>query len=398
VTPTPRSTPLENLDVRGKRVFLRVDFNVPLEGGQVADDVRIREALPTIRLLLGKGARLIVASHLGRPKGKPAPEFSMKPVAGHLSKLLGKSVPLAPDCVGPGVERMVGALEPGRLLLLENLRFHAGEEKNDPGFVDELRKLVDVYVNDAFGASHRAHASVAGLPIALGGGSAGLLVQKEIDSFRQVLESPKRPFVAVLGGAKVKDKIPVLLNLVPKVNALVIGGGMAYTFLKAKGIAIGASKVEEDLLGTAQEILARARQQGVEVMLPSDHVAAREFKEDAEPYAVTTPEIGEGLIGLDIGGETRTRYAARVETAGTVVWNGPMGVFEWPAFAEGTREVALAMTRCKGTTVVGGGDSAAAIAKFGLADKVTHVSTGGGASLELLEGKVLPGLRALEGR
>lgn len=388
---------LKDLDARGKRVFLRVDFNVPLEGGRVADDVRIREALPTIKLLREKGARLVVASHLGRPKGK-TPEFSMKPVAEHLGKLLGSPVRLAPDCVGPEVEKLVEALKPGEILLLENLRYHAGEEKNDPAFVAQLRRLCDAFVNDAFGASHRAHASVAGLPVALGGGAAGLLVQKEIDAFRQVLHSPKRPFVAVLGGAKVADKIPVVRNLVPKVNALVIGGGMAYTFLKAKGIEVGASRVEEALLGTAKEIMAAARQEGVEVMLPSDHVATREFKEDAEPYAVTTPEIGEGLMGLDIGAETRRRYAARVETAGTVIWNGPMGVFEWPTFAEGTREVAQAMTRCKGTTVVGGGDSAAAIARFGLASKVTHVSTGGGASLELLEGKVLPGLAALEGR
>ncbi len=388
---------LKELDVRGKRVFLRVDFNVPLDGGRVADDVRIREALPTIRLLREKGARLVVASHLGRPKGR-SPEFSMKPVAEHLGKLLGAPVPLAPDCVGPEVEKLVEALKPGDVLLLENLRYHAGEEKNDPAFIVQLKKLCTVFVNDAFGASHRAHASVAGLPLALGGGAAGLLVQKEIDAFREVLEAPKRPFVAVLGGAKVADKIPVVRNLVSKVNALVIGGGMAYTFLKAKGIDVGASRVEDPLLGTAKEILLAARKQGVEVMLPNDHVAAREFKEDAEPYAVTTPEIGEGLMGLDIGAETRRRYAARVETAGTVIWNGPMGVFEWTAFSEGTREVALAMTRCKGTTVVGGGDSAAAIAKFGLASKVTHVSTGGGASLELLEGKVLPGLKALEGR
>jgi len=388
-------TALRDLDVRGKRVFVRVDFNVPLDHGRVADDVRIREALPTIRLLRDKGARIILASHLGRPKGKPVPEFSMAPVAAHLSQILGFKVKTAGDCVGPEVEKAAGALQPGEILLLENLRFHAGEEKNDPAFVEQLGRLCDVYVNDAFGASHRAHASIAGLPAALGGGAPGLLVQKEIDAFRQVLGSPKRPFVAVLGGAKVKDKIPVVTNLVSKVNALVIGGGMAYTFLEARGIPVGASRVEEELVDTAREILDKAREAGVEVMLPSDHVAAREFKEDAEPYAVTEPAIAEGLMGLDIGTETRRRYAARVETAGTVVWNGPMGVFEWPAFAEGTREVAQAMARCKGVTVVGGGDSAAAVAKFGLAREMTHVSTGGGASLELLEGRTLPGLAAV---
>jgi phosphoglycerate kinase len=302
----------------------------------------------------------------------------------------------ATDCVGSEVEEAAASLEPGQVLLLENLRFHAGETKNDPEFVAQLRKLCDVYVNDAFGTCHRAHASVAGLPQALGGGTAGLLVEKEIEAFGAVLANPARPFVAVLGGAKVADKIPVLENLVFKVSAVLIGGGMAYTFLKARGIDVGLSRVEDDLIDTSRQILERAREAGVEVMLPSDHVAATEFEADAEPYAVTSPAIATGFFGLDIGAETRRRYGARIETAGTVVWNGPMGVFEWPLFAEGTREVAAAMARCPGTTVVGGGDSASAVAQFGLADEMTHVSTGGGAALELLEGRVLPGLAALD--
>jgi phosphoglycerate kinase len=388
---------LQDLDVQGKRVFVRVDFNVPLDGKRITDDKRIRAALPTIELLLEKGARVILASHLGRPKGERVPSFSLAPVAEHLTGLLDAPVTHASDCVGPEVEAAAASLAPGHVLLLENLRYCAGETSNDPEFVAQLQKLCDVYVNDAFGTCHRAHASVAGLPIALGGGTAGFLVEKEIAAFGTVLRDPARPFVAVLGGAKVKDKIPVLENLIFKVSAVLIGGGMAYTFLKARGIEVGLSRVEDDLLDTSRQILERAREAGVEVMLPSDHVAATEFKAGAEPYAVTSPAIEREFFGLDIGAETRRRYAARIETAGTVVWNGPMGVFEWPLFAEGTREVAEAMARCGGTTVVGGGDSASAVAQFGFADQVTHVSTGGGASLELLEGKVLPGLAALEG-
>jgi len=389
---------LGELDAAGKRVFVRVDFNVPLDGDRITDDARIRGAVPTIRTLREKEARVVLASHLGRPKGERKPELSLAPAAKRLGELLGTDVPLAPDCVGAEAEAAVEALGPGEVLLLENLRFHPGEEANDPGFVALLQRLCDLYVNDAFGTCHRAHASTAGLPLALGGGTAGLLVQKEIDAFRRVLEDPARPFVAVLGGAKVKDKIPVLEHLVDKVNAILIGGGMAYTFLAARGIEVGRSRVEPELFDTAGKILDHAREAGVEVMLPSDHVAARELDKKAEPYAVTSPGIEEGLMGLDIGSETRRRYVARLESAGTVVWNGPMGVFEWPAFSEGTRAVAEAMARCEGTTVVGGGDSAAAVAQFGLAEQMTHVSTGGGASLELLEGKTLPGLAALEGK
>ena len=389
---------LQDLDVKEKRVFVRVDFNVPLDDQQITDDNRIRGALPTLKLLLEKGARVVIASHLGRPKGQADPAYSLRPVGKRLGELLGREVPVADDCIGTAARAEVDGLAPGDAVLLENLRFHKGETGNDPAFVAALRELCDVYVNDAFGTCHRAHASTAGLPRALGGGTAGFLVQKEIDAFQTVLHDPARPFVAVLGGAKVADKIPVLTKLVEKVNAIVIGGGMAYTFLAARDIPVGASRVEPDLIDTARGILDAARAAGVEVMLPSDHVAAHEFKPKAEAYAVMCPEIDDGLMGLDIGVETRRRFAARVESAGTVVWNGPMGVFEWPMFAEGTRVVAEAMARCEGMTVVGGGDSAAAVLQFGLKDKMTHVSTGGGASLELLEGKTLPGLAALEGK
>ncbi|MHC4931403.1 MAG: phosphoglycerate kinase [Planctomycetota bacterium] len=387
---------LSDLEVSGRRVFVRVDFNVPLsDSGEVADDARIQAALPTIQLLANRDARVILASHLGRPKGRPDDALRMAPVARRLEELVGSKVRTAPDCIGPPAEQAADAVEPGEILLLENLRFHAGEKKCEPEFVEGLRRLCDLYVNDAFGTCHRAHASVVGLPEALGSGTPGLLVEREIRAFARILQDPQRPFVALLGGAKVADKIPVLRNLVEKVNALVIGGGMAYTFMKVQGVPVGASRVEEDLLDTAGEILEHARTAGVEVMLPSDHVAASEFAAGAEPYAVDGPELEEGLMALDIGAETRRRYAARLQTAGTVVWNGPMGVFEWDSFSGGTLAVAQAMAACEGVTVVGGGDSAAAVKKFGLLERMTHVSTGGGASLELLEGKILPGLAAL---
>ncbi|MHC4955500.1 MAG: phosphoglycerate kinase [Planctomycetota bacterium] len=388
---------LKDLDVAGRRVFVRVDFNVPLDGTRVTDDARIRAALPTINLLRERGARVVLGSHLGRPKGEPKDGLRMRPVAARLSELLGTDVATPPDCVGPEAEGVVEALQPGGVCLLENLRFHEGETKNDPEFVDRLARLCDLFVTDAFGTCHRAHASTVGLPEKLGQGCAGFLVEKEIEAFAQVLHDPARPFVAVLGGAKVADKIPVLTNLVEKVNAVIIGGGMAYTFLRARGIAVGASRVEDEMVDTAKAIIEKAREAGVELMLPSDHVCAASFDENAEPVDVAEADIADGLMGLDIGPETRRRYAARVETAGTVVWNGPMGVFEWPNFAAGTRAVADAMVACTGTTVVGGGDSAAAVAQFGFKNEMTHVSTGGGASLELLEGKTLPGLAALQG-
>ena len=388
---------VSDLDVAGKRVFVRVDFNVPLdEQGAVRDDARIRAALPTIEALVDRQAAVILASHFGRPKGERNAAFSLAPAAARLEQLVEAPVRFAEDCIGPEVEAAANALRPGHILLLENLRFHKGEKSNDPAFVQALKRLCDLYVNDAFGSCHRAHASVVGLPGAMGGGTAGYLVEREIEAFDKLLSDPRRPFVAVLGGAKVADKIPVLTNLLEKVDAIVIGGGMAYTFLAALDIEVGASRVEQELVETARGILDRARGRGVEVLLPTDHVAAADFRADAEPYAVTGPDIGAGLIGLDIGDRTRERFATRVETASTVVWNGPMGVFEWPAFAEGTRAVAEALARCEGTSVVGGGDSAAAIRKFGLLEKMSHVSTGGGASLELLGGKPLPGLAALQ--
>ena len=387
---------LTDLDVAGKRVFVRVDFNVPLDGTRVTDDARIRAALPTINLLRERGARVVLGSHLGRPKGAVKEELRMAPIAKRLSELLGTDVATPPDCIGPEAEQAVEMLQPGGVCLLENLRFHAGETKNDPAFVDALARLCDLYVTDAFGTCHRAHASTVGLPEKLGQGSAGLLVAKEIEAFEAVLKDPARPFVAVLGGAKVADKIPVLVNLVDKVDAVIVGGGMAYTFLRAREIPVGASRVEDAMVETARGILEKARTGGVEFMLPSDHLCADRFDKSAEAVQVDDPAIPDGLMALDIGPETARRYAARVETAGTVVWNGPMGVFEWPAFAKGTRAVAEAMAACPGVTVVGGGDSAAAVAQFGLREKMTHVSTGGGASLELLEGKTLPGLAALK--
>jgi len=386
---------LRDLDVGNKRVFLRTDFNVPLDGTRVTDDARIRAALPTLNFLREGGARVVIGTHLGRPKGEVKEEFRLTPVAKRLSELLGATVATPADCVGPVAEAEAEKLQPGGVCLLENLRFHAGETSNDPAFVAQLARLCELYVNDAFGTCHRAHASTVGLPEKLGNGVAGFLVEKEIEAFRKVLDDPARPFVAVLGGAKVADKIPVLTNLIDLVDAVIIGGGMAYTFLAAQEIPVGASRVEQEMLETARSILSKARANGVELMLPSDHVAAQAFDRDAEPRTVAEPPIPDGWMGLDIGPETQRRYAARVETAGTVVWNGPMGVFEWPSFAAGTRAVADAMARCGGTTVVGGGDSAAAIAQFGLAEKMTHVSTGGGASLELLEGKTLPGLAVL---
>ena len=388
---------ITDLDLAGRKVFIRVDFNVPIKNGAIGDDTRIRAALPTIQYALERAATVVLASHLGRPKGRVAPEFSLEPIAGRLADLVGRKVVFAGDCVGPAAADAVAEAHAGqKLALLENLRFHAEEEKNDPVFAAQLAEPVDLYVNDAFGSAHRAHASVEGIVRAIGQGAAGLLMEKELKYLGEAIESPVRPFVAILGGAKVSDKIGVIDNLLGKVDALVIGGAMAYTFFKAKGLPVGKSLVEEDRLQSAKDVIARATTAGVRLELPVDHVVAPKLDaaETGEVLAVGDPAIGDRM-GLDIGPKTAARYGEVLKTAKTVVWNGPMGVFEIPAFAGGTEAVARAVAAVDGTTVIGGGDSIAAINKIGVADKVTHISTGGGASLEFLGGQVLPGVAAL---
>jgi len=386
---------LRDMDLAGKRVLVRVDFNVPLDDqGEVSSAVRIEAALPTIDLILEKGGRLVLMSHLGRPKGQVVEKLRMAPVGACLAALIERPVQLAPDCIGPETTAMAMALGDGEILLLENLRFHAGETKGDEAFGRELASLGEVYVNDAFGTCHRAHASVAVVPRFLPS-APGLLLEKEIQAFDRVLKHPESPFVAILGGAKVSDKLPVIESLLPKVDRLLIGGAMAYTFLKAQGIEVGQSLVEEDLLDEALKVLRLAEQQGKPLLLPSDHLAAVRFAADS-PYEITGPGIPAELIGLDIGPASRKAYTEAIADARTVVWNGPMGVFEMSEFRRGTEAVAEAVAACPGYTVVGGGDSVAAVELLRLQDRIDHVSTGGGASLELLEGKTLPGIAALE--
>ena len=374
---------------------MRVDFNVPMEDGRITDDRRIRESLPTIRYLLEHRARVVLASHLGRPKGQVDPAFSLKPVGQRLETLLGRAVRLLPDCVGPAVEAAVRAMQPGDLVLLENLRFHAEEEANEPPFTAGLARLADLYVNDAFGSAHRAHASTAGVAAHLPA-VAGFLMEKELRHLGQALEAPIRPFVAILGGKKVSDKIGVIRHLLTLADMLLIGGGMAYTFLRAEGYEIGASLCETENLPLASELLTAAAMQGVTLHLPVDVVVAEKVAAGAAHRVVDVSAIPAGWAGVDIGPKTGALFASVIAQAGTTLWNGPMGVFEIPAFAGGTRAVAEAMARSEGVTVVGGGDTSAAVEELSLADRMTHLSTGGGASLEFLEGRELPGIAVLQ--
>jgi phosphoglycerate kinase len=379
--------------VRGRRVFVRADLNVPLREGRVRDDTRIRASLPTLRRLLDGGARVVLASHLGRPKGKPTPEASLRPVADRLAELLGRPVGFAADCVGPEAERAVAALRDGELVLLENLRFHAGEEKNDPEFARRLAALADVYVNDAFGTAHRAHASTAGMVRLVQGAAAGDLLAAELRHLRVVVE-PERPLLCLLGGAKVSDKLGVLEALAVRADVLAVGGAMAYTFLRARGEATGESLVEETQISAAKRILESAEAAGHKLLLPVDHVVAKELREGSEHRVVK--EIPAGWMGVDIGPETAVAYAAEARRARTIFWNGPMGVFEIEAFAAGTRAVAQAVAESDAVSVVGGGDSLAAVNQLGLGPRISHLSTGGGASLEYVQGLELPGVAALE--
>jgi phosphoglycerate kinase len=382
---------IRDIDLKGKKVLVRVDFNVPIKDGIVSDDTRIRAALPTIQYLLDQGAAVILCSHLGRPKEGPDPQFSMKPTADHLSKLIGKPVAFAEDCIGPIAEQAADQLKPGEILVLENTRFHKGETKNDPEMAKQLAALAEVYVNDAFGSAHRAHASTEGVARLLPA-VAGFLMEKEIQYLGQAIANPQKPFVAILGGAKISDKIGVIRNLLNKADQVLIGGGMANTFFKAQGYPVGDSLVEDEALEVAKELLAQG---STKLRLPVDVVIADKFEDGAQKKTMSMGPIPDGWRIMDIGPETVEAFRKVILPAGTIVWNGPMGVFEFPNFAEGTFEIAKAVAECKGTTIVGGGDSVSAVMKSGVADRITHISTGGGASLEMLEGLILPGVAAL---
>ena len=387
---------IEDIDVNGKKVLVRVDFNVPLtEDGKVSDDKRIVAALPTIQYLLQHNAKVILCSHLGRPKGKVDPKYSLAPVGARLAELLPDTrIWMADDVIGESAKGAIADMQDGEIVLLENVRFHAEEEKNDPAFAKELASLADIYVSDAFGTVHRAHASTAGVASYLPA-VAGFLIGKELGVMGKALDDPERPFVAILGGAKVADKIGVITNLLEKCDSLIIGGGMAYTFFKAKGYEIGTSLLDADSVELAKDIMAKAEAKGVNFLLPVDTVVADKFDAEAEHKTVDSDKIPAGWMGMDIGPKSVELFKKTIVAAKTVVWNGPMGVFEFPAFAKGTAVVAEACAECKGTTIIGGGDSASAVKKLGYADKMTHISTGGGASLEFLEGKTLPGVAVL---
>ena len=385
-----------DVDVKGRKVLLRCDFNVPQnkETGEITSDKRIVAALPTIRYLLDQGAAVIACSHLGKPKGEWKEKLSLAPVAKRLSELLGREVIFARDVIGEDAKAKASALKGGEIMLLENLRFHIEEEKNDPAFARELASMAELYVSDAFGTVHRAHASTVGVAAFLPAVS-GLLVARELDVMGKALDDPRRPFVAVLGGAKVSDKIGVINNLLEKADTIIIGGGMAYTFIKAQGGEIGKSLLEADKTDYALEMIEKAKSKGVKLLLPTDTIAAKEFSADAEPVTVDSMKIPADMMGMDIGPETSKAFCAAVKGAGTIVWNGPMGVFEFPAFANGTKAMARALAESGAVTIIGGGDSAAAAEQLGFADKITHISTGGGASLEFLEGRELPGVACL---
>jgi len=387
---------VKDIDLTNKRVLIRVDFNVPVKDGLVTDDTRIIKALDTVNYILSqKGTSLVVMSHFGRPKGQKNSDYSMAPIARRFSELLGKEVILAKDVIGDEVEAQVKALKSGDVLLLENVRFYPEEEKNDPEFSKTLASYGDVYINDAFGTAHRAHASTEGVAHYLPS-AAGLLIEKEVQFFAPLLSNPAKPFVAIIGGSKVSSKITVLESLVKTCDTIVIAGGMAYTFLKVQGHSIGKSLLEEDYLDTAASFLKKAEEKGVKVILPLDHIGAETFAENAEPVAIDSVDIPDTLIGMDVGEKTLAAVEKELKKASSIVWNGPMGVFEFASFAHGTKMVAEMVASCAGTTVVGGGDSVAAVNTFGYADRIDHVSTGGGASLEFLEGKILPGIKALE--
>jgi phosphoglycerate kinase len=393
-----KKTLIQLTDLAGKRVLVRVDFNVPLENGVITDDIRIRESLPTIKYLVAGGAKVILASHLGRPKGKVNPDMSLKPAADRLTQLLDQPVEFADDCVGPTVQNIISRMKNGDVLMLENVRFHAEEEKNDPAFAQQLAELADVFVEDAFGSVHRAHASTEGVTHHVSESVAGLLVEKELKYLGDALANPARPFVGILGGSKVSTKVAVISSLLEKVDALLLGGGMTYTFMKAQGGTIGTSLFEEETLQIARETLEKAKATGKRLVLPTDCVACQSSdRPDANAPRQVFPAnaIPDGWMGVDIGPETVKVFEAEIAKAKTIVWNGPVGVFELEPFANGTRKVAEALAANTGTTIIGGGDSAAAVKKFGLEDKMSHISTGGGASLEFLEGRKLPGIEAL---